>query len=102
MLLDDRKVWVRAYPVSIDPDALHGAAQASRVRKAEQELLARRRRYLLLRVDRLDPSKNVMRGFEAFAASWRCTPSSRTRSPSSPCCSLRARTWRSTPSCANA
>ena len=66
VLLDDREVWVRAYPVSINPDALHGAAEASRVRKAEQELLARRRRYLLLRVDRLDPSKNVIRGFEAF------------------------------------
>jgi len=66
VLIGDRKVWVRAYPVSIDSGALHGAAQASRVRKAESELLARRRRYLLLRVDRLDPSKNVIRGFEAF------------------------------------
>ena len=33
---------------------------------AERELLERRREYLLLRVDRLDLSKNIIRGFLAF------------------------------------
>jgi trehalose 6-phosphate synthase len=33
---------------------------------AEQEIVARRPEYLVLRVDRTDPSKNVVRGFRAF------------------------------------
>jgi trehalose 6-phosphate synthase len=62
----DREVWVRAYPVSIDPDELRKASTALRVADAERSLLQRRRDFLLLRVDRLDLSKNVIRGFVAF------------------------------------
>jgi len=62
----DREVWVRAYPVSIDPDELRKAATAQRVAAEERKLLQRRREFLLLRVDRLDLSKNVIRGFVAF------------------------------------
>ena len=62
----DREVWVRAYPVSIDPDELRKASTAQRVADAERSLLKRRREFLLLRVDRLDLSKNVIRGFVAF------------------------------------
>ena len=62
----DRLVWVRAYPVSIDPATLRRAAGAARVKAEEKELLAHRREYLLVRVDRLDPSKNIVRGFHAF------------------------------------
>jgi trehalose 6-phosphate synthase len=62
----DREVWVRAYPVSIDPEELRKAATAQRVAAEERSLLQRRREFLLLRVDRLDLSKNVIRGFVAF------------------------------------
>ena len=61
-----REVWVRAYPVSIDPGELLRAAAAQRVKAAEDALLQRRREFLVLRVDRLDLSKNVIRGFLAF------------------------------------
>ena len=61
-----REVWVRAYPVSIDPATLRDPAQDRRVLAEERELLARRRDYLVVRVDRLDLSKNVIRGFLAF------------------------------------
>ena len=37
-----------------------------RVREFEQEILRRRRDHLILRVDRADLSKNVLRGFSAF------------------------------------
>jgi len=37
-----------------------------RVREFEEELLRRRRDHLILRVDRADLSKNVLRGFSAF------------------------------------
>jgi len=62
----EREVWVRAYPVSIDPDSLRRAAASRRARAAERELLAHRREHLLLRVDRLDLSKNIIRGFVAL------------------------------------
>ncbi|HQG03747.1 MAG TPA: trehalose-6-phosphate synthase [Thermoleophilia bacterium] len=64
--VQDREVWVRAYPVSIDPSGLRSAARARRALAAEREILRKRREHLILRVDRLDPSKNVIRGFVAF------------------------------------
>jgi trehalose 6-phosphate synthase len=62
----DREVWVRAYPLPIDSGAVQAVAERPRTRRFEQELLRRRRDYLILRVDRADLSKNVLRGFSAF------------------------------------
>jgi trehalose 6-phosphate synthase len=64
--VDDREVWVRAYPLPIDSSAVQAVAQRERVRTFEEELLRRRRDHLILRVDRADLSKNVLRGFGAF------------------------------------
>ena len=63
---DEREVWVRAYPLPIDSDAIQSTARRPRVREFEAELLRRRRDHLILRVDRADLSKNVLRGFGAF------------------------------------
>src|SRR5213080_2921039 len=60
--LEDREVWVRAYPLPIDHRATRRIAQGPRVEAFEEELLQRRRDFLLLRVDRADLSKNVLRG----------------------------------------
>jgi trehalose 6-phosphate synthase len=62
----DREVWVRAYPLPIDHRATRRVAQSARVEAFERELLQRRRDFLILRVDRADLSKNVLRGFSAF------------------------------------
>ncbi len=62
----DRDVWVRAYPLSIDAGAIQEVARRPRVQEFEDELLRRRRDHLILRVDRADLSKNVLRGFGAF------------------------------------
>ena len=62
----EREVWVRAYPLPIDHRATRRVAQSARVEAFERELLRRRRDFLLLRVDRADLSKNVLRGFSAF------------------------------------
>jgi trehalose 6-phosphate synthase len=62
----DREVWVRAYPLPIDYEATRAVARRDRVAACEQELLRRRRDHLILRVDRADLSKNVLRGFTAF------------------------------------
>jgi trehalose 6-phosphate synthase len=62
----DRHVWVRAYPLPIDAGAVQAVAARPRTRELEAELLRRRRDHLILRVDRADLSKNVLRGFSAF------------------------------------
>ncbi len=62
----EREVWVRAYPLPIDHEAVRQVAKGERVKQFEQELLRRRRDFLILRVDRADLSKNVLRGFSAF------------------------------------
>jgi len=66
VLIDDREVWVRAYPLPIDFRATQALARRDRVRDFEEKLLSRRREFLILRVDRADLSKNVLRGFTAF------------------------------------
>ncbi|HZU60274.1 MAG TPA: trehalose-6-phosphate synthase [Solirubrobacteraceae bacterium] len=62
----DRDVWVRAYPLPIDARAVQAVAARPRTQEFERELLRRRRDHLILRVDRADLSKNVLRGFGAF------------------------------------
>ncbi|HEY4894999.1 MAG TPA: trehalose-6-phosphate synthase [Solirubrobacteraceae bacterium] len=62
----EREVWVRAYPLPIDHRATRQIAERERVAAFEGELLRRRRDFLILRVDRADLSKNVLRGFSAF------------------------------------
>jgi trehalose 6-phosphate synthase len=63
---EDREVWVRNYPLPIDAKALFNVAGSDGVARQEEELLRRRRDHLILRVDRADLSKNVLRGFSAF------------------------------------
>jgi trehalose 6-phosphate synthase len=66
VMTGEREVWVRAYPLPIDWKATRRTAQSPRVANFEAELLRRRRDFLILRVDRADLSKNVLRGFSAF------------------------------------
>jgi trehalose 6-phosphate synthase len=63
---EDREVWVRAYPLPIDYRSTQSLVSRPRVREFEERVLARRRDYSILRVDRADLSKNVLRGFTAF------------------------------------
>jgi trehalose 6-phosphate synthase len=60
------ETWVRAYPLAVDAERLKRAAESEEVAEAEREVLDRRREYLIIRVDRADLSKNVLRGFTAF------------------------------------
>jgi trehalose 6-phosphate synthase len=63
---DGRVVLVRPYPLAIDEVLFEEVAASEGVRVHEQEILRRRRDHLILRVDRADLSKNVLRGFTAF------------------------------------
>ena len=64
--VDGREVWVRAYPLPIDHEATCKVAASERTKRFEVELERRRRKHIILRVDRADLSKNVLRGFTAF------------------------------------
>ncbi|MBD0291251.1 MAG: trehalose-6-phosphate synthase [Thermoleophilia bacterium] len=64
--LGGRTVAVRACPISVDPAEFGALAESDAVREAEDALVAGRPEVLVLRVDRTDPSKNVVRGFRAF------------------------------------
>jgi trehalose 6-phosphate synthase len=64
-----RMVRVGVYPIAIDAAQLRTAAAAPRVLRRRRALHSRRGdRALLLRVDRIDLSKNVVRGFRAYEA----------------------------------
>jgi trehalose 6-phosphate synthase len=73
-----RTIWVRAYPISIDPNALatfaRGPEVARRRGRLEERLERAGRPRLIVRVDRLEPSKNVLRGFLAYEALLRRRP----------------------------
>jgi len=64
--IDDRQVWVRAYPLPIDWRATLEIGARTRVHEFEEQVLRRRREYSILRVDRADLSKNILRGFTGF------------------------------------
>jgi trehalose 6-phosphate synthase len=66
VVVDGRVVRARWYPISIDPETFEAMAESPEVLEQERELAARRRDHLLLRVDRTDPSKNIVRGFLAY------------------------------------
>jgi len=63
---DGHETWVRAYPLPIDYEATQAIGRRPRVRELEDGLLRRRREFSILRVDRADLSKNVLRGFTGF------------------------------------
>jgi trehalose 6-phosphate synthase len=63
---EGRTVRVTANPISVDPTEFDELAGSPAVLEAEQALLPTRPEKLILRVDRTDPSKNVVRGFRAF------------------------------------
>ncbi|MGH3102645.1 MAG: alpha,alpha-trehalose-phosphate synthase (UDP-forming), partial [Gaiellaceae bacterium] len=63
---EGRRVLVSSHPISVDVQEFDELATSDAVLAAERALVARRPEKLILRVDRTDPSKNVVRGFRAF------------------------------------
>jgi trehalose 6-phosphate synthase len=62
----ERRTHIAAAPISIDPDEFDELASSDAVLEAEREIVEQRPERLVVRVDRTDPSKNVVRGFRAF------------------------------------
>ena len=61
-----RTVRARWYPISVDAGAFEELARSSEVLDHQEQLNGRRRDHLILRVDRADLSKNILRGFRAY------------------------------------
>ncbi len=77
---DGRDVAVRIHPISVDGRAMRDTASTAEVRERRRELArwqgdAR----LILRVDRLELTKNIVRGFQAYELMLQRAPSWRTR-----------------------
>ena len=62
----DRVSSVRACPISVDPHEFDEVAGSAPVLAEEAAIEATRPEFLVVRVDRTDPSKNVVRGFRAY------------------------------------
>jgi trehalose 6-phosphate synthase len=65
--VDGREVQVRSFPVAVGAQEIRQAAAGGRARRLRTSVeKIRGDRKLLLRVDRLEPSKNILRGFLGF------------------------------------
>ena len=64
---DGRETRATSAPIGIDTEEFDALASAADVLERERAIVASRPEQLVLRVDRTDPSKNIVRGFHAFA-----------------------------------
>ncbi len=63
----NHKTFVRDFPISIDVESLKKLALTAEVQEYRAQFQQRRgERQLILRIDRIEPSKNIVRGFQAF------------------------------------
>jgi trehalose 6-phosphate synthase len=63
-----RSTLVTAHPISVDTAEFDELAERADVLEQARDLERMRGDRLILRVDRTDPSKNIVRGFQAFGA----------------------------------
>ncbi len=64
---DGHRTLVTSHPIGIDAAEFVQLRDDADVLAQEQAIVERRPEFLVVRVDRTDPSKNVVRGFRAFA-----------------------------------
>lgn len=59
--------YIHDFPISIDVNGLRGVAEMDEVSSHREQLLKSHGDWqLILRIDRIEPSKNIVRGFQAF------------------------------------
>ena len=64
--IEGRLVRVKAYPISVDVVGLKKLVSSARLQEYEQKLRPLCGEQTIVRVDRAEPSKNIIRGFKAF------------------------------------
>ena len=65
---EGRRSWVREYPIPIDAANLRKRAVAPEVKKWKGRFISEFDGPLIVRADRVEPSKNIVRGFQAFGS----------------------------------
>jgi trehalose 6-phosphate synthase len=63
----EERTRVTARAISIDPAELGEVLESPEVQEHERQICEKRPELMVVRVDRTDPSKNIVRGFQAFA-----------------------------------
>ena len=61
-----RRTWVRSYPIPIEGDELAARAEGGDALEWAERLQALSEGPYVVRADRTEPSKNIIRGFEAY------------------------------------
>lgn len=64
--VEERTVRVAWYPISVDQASITAQLEMPEVARERELIVAARPERLVVRVDRADPSKNIVRGFHAF------------------------------------
>jgi len=64
--VNEHTVQIKAYPVSVDVDGLKNLAFSEAVKEYEDKLRPLCGEQTIVRVDRAEPSKNILRGFRSF------------------------------------
>jgi len=64
--IEGRLVRVKAYPISVDVAGLKKLVTSAGLKEYEQKLRSLCGEQTIVRVDRAEPSKNIIRGFRAF------------------------------------
>ena len=64
--INEHIVQVKAYPISIDVTSLKKVVSSARLQEYEEKLRPLCGEQTIVRVDRAEPSKNIIRGFRAF------------------------------------
>jgi trehalose 6-phosphate synthase len=62
---DGRETWIRTYPIPIDAEYLRSRARGRKAQRWVSEF-NKIDGPLIVRADRMEPSKNIVRGFEAY------------------------------------
>ncbi|HET7481502.1 MAG TPA: trehalose-6-phosphate synthase [Actinomycetota bacterium] len=63
---EGRRSWIREYPIPIDAPELRRRAGDDAASRWAEKFLGHSDGPLIVRADRMEPSKNIIRGFEAF------------------------------------
>jgi trehalose 6-phosphate synthase len=64
--VEGRTAWVRAYPITVAVAELRKRATRKKVRRWAERFRSETEGLLIVRADRAEPTKNIVRGFEAF------------------------------------
>jgi trehalose 6-phosphate synthase len=65
--INDHKTHIKIYPLSIDTNELKAMANTPRAEAAESILRPLLSQKNIVRIDRVEPSKNIVRGFRAYS-----------------------------------